>query len=100
MEPLFERRFFFDSYAYRRRKGTHRAVHRAQYYMRRHEFYLKTDFVQFFPCVDHEILQTLLARIIADRQFLELVASVLASGLTITVVGEACRTSGELCCAP
>ena len=53
LEPIYERRFIFDSYACRKGKGTHRAIKRAQQFLRRHRFYLKTDVVRFFPNVDH-----------------------------------------------
>ncbi len=80
LEPLFERRFIFDSYACRRGKGTHRALDRAQSYLRRHAFYLKTDVVRFFPNVDHAVLLDLLARQIRDRRLMELIGSIVASG--------------------
>ena len=56
LEPIYERRFIQDSYACRRHKGTHRAIARTQFYLRRHSFYLKTDIVRFFPNVDHAVL--------------------------------------------
>lgn len=83
LEPLFERRFIFDSYACRRGKGTHRAITRAQYYLRRHRFYLKTDIVKFFPNIDHKTLLEQLSRVVADRQVIELIEGVLKSGLSI-----------------
>jgi len=43
LEPIFERRFIFDSYACRKGKGTHAALDRAQDYLRRQPYYLKTE---------------------------------------------------------
>ncbi|MBI3295433.1 MAG: hypothetical protein HYZ71_11970 [Deltaproteobacteria bacterium] len=35
LEPIIEKRFIFDTYACRVGKGTHRAIERARYFMRR-----------------------------------------------------------------
>ncbi|MCY2967454.1 MAG: reverse transcriptase/maturase family protein [Planctomycetota bacterium] len=80
LEPLFERRFIHDSYACRKGKGTHRAWRRAQYFLRRYPFYLKTDIVKFFPNVDHAIIEQQFARTIADQRLLDLIHVILASG--------------------
>ena len=72
LEPIFEPRFVFDSYACRRGKGTHRAIDRAQYYLRRHSWTLKTDIVKFFPNVDHELLMLRLQRSLRDVRLLTL----------------------------
>jgi retron-type reverse transcriptase len=66
LEPIFERTFIYDSYACRRCKGTHAAVTRCQQYARRFRYVLKADIQKFFPSVDHEILQDLIARKIKD----------------------------------
>jgi RNA-directed DNA polymerase len=55
--PAFERGFIADSYACRRGRGTHRAIARARYYLRRHQYFLKTDIVQFFPNVVHAVMR-------------------------------------------
>ncbi len=83
LEPIYEPRFLYDSYACRRHKGTHRAIHRAQYYMRRHAYCLKTDVVKFFPNVDHGVLFDLLGRRIRDRRLMDLVETILASGVDV-----------------
>ena len=83
LEPLFERRFIFDSYACRRGKGTHRALDRAQGYLRRHRYYLKTDIVRFFPNVDHQLLLDLLAHHLRDEHLLSLIGTIVASGIGV-----------------
>jgi len=83
LEPLYERRFIFDSYACRRGKGTHRAIGRAQYYLRRHRWSLKTDIVKFFPSVDHELLLERLQRNLRDAALLELLGRILNSGVGV-----------------
>ena len=80
LEPIFEPGFIFDSYACRRGKGTHRAINRAQTYLGRHRFYLKTDIVRFFPNVDHEIMRAALARRIGDARAMQLIDLIIRSG--------------------
>lgn len=80
LEPVFERRFIFDSYACRRDKGTHKAIERAQYYLRRHKYFLKTDIVKFFPNVDHEHMYAGISHVVKDVETLRLVQRILDSG--------------------
>ena len=80
LEPIFERRFIYDSYACRRGKGTHRALDRAQHYLRRHAYCLKTDIVRFFPNVDHGVLLQVLATNIGDQRLMALLRQIAASG--------------------
>ncbi len=80
LEPFWERRFIFDSYANRTGKGTHRAILRAHQFARRYKFVLQCDLEQFFPSIDHALLQAELARYIHDPQTLGLAGRILASG--------------------
>jgi hypothetical protein len=80
LEPIWERRFIFDSYANRRGKGTHRAILRCQQFARRRRFVLQCDLEQFFPSLDHAILRNALARLIRDGKTLWLIDQILASG--------------------
>jgi len=80
IEPIFERTFVSDSFANQVGKGTHRALTRAQRLARRHRFVLQCDIRQFFPSVDHVILQARLAEMISDRRVLRLTEVILASG--------------------
>jgi RNA-directed DNA polymerase len=80
IEPIFEHRFIYDSYACRVGKGTHRAVDRAQEFARRRRYVLQCDVEQFFPSMDNQILRSLLAHHIADEQMLWLIDLILASG--------------------
>jgi len=80
IEPLFERRFIFDSYANRVGQGTHRALDRCQEYARRYRYVLPLDVRQFFPSIDHAILRQPLARVIADPDVMWLIDLILASG--------------------
>lgn len=80
IEPIWERRFIHDSYANRFRKGTHRALDRAQEFARRYPYVLQCDIRQFFPSIDLAILRAEMARLIADPDLLWLCDQILASG--------------------
>ncbi len=78
--PLLERRFIFDSYANRIGKGTHRALDRCTYFMRRYDYVLPCDVTQFFPSIDHLLLRGILARSIGDGRVMNLIDQILFSG--------------------
>lgn len=77
LEPLFERRLIFDSYACRVGKGTHRAIKRLQQFSRKYAYYLKWDIQKYFESIDHEILKRLLRRIIKDKNLLSLLDQII-----------------------
>jgi len=83
IEPIWERRLIFDTYANRLGKGTHRALDRVQLFTRRFSYVLQCDIRQFFPSIDHAILQDKLSRLIADQELIELCDKVLASGVGV-----------------
>jgi retron-type reverse transcriptase len=80
IEPIWESRFIYDSYACRKDKGTHAALDRCTYFARHYPYVLQADIVQFFPSVDHDILYHLLARHIACPPTMRLVGKIIASG--------------------
>ncbi len=80
IEPLFERRFSFDSYANRVGKGTHRALDRCTHFARRYRYALQFDIVEFFPSIDHARLRQALARVVGDDAVLRLCDVILAGG--------------------
>lgn len=83
IEPLFERRFIYDSYANRVGKGTHRALDRCTQFMRINTHLLPCDITQFFPSIDHAILRGQIAKVIHDEQALWLVDQILANGVGV-----------------
>jgi RNA-directed DNA polymerase len=83
IEPWFERRFIFDSYANRTGKGTHRAVDRLQQFSRRYRYVMRMDIVKHFPSIDHAILRETLARVIEEEDVLWLIDRILESGAGI-----------------
>jgi hypothetical protein len=80
LEPVYERCFIFDSYATRKGKGTHRAIERAQYFLRKTGWFWKTDVNKYFDSISHEVLFTLLARKIKDERLLEVAARIIRNG--------------------
>ena len=72
LEPVFERRLIFDTYACRPGKGTHAAIDRAQQFARRYRYFLKCDIRKYFQTINHATLQTLLARLFKDPPLLTL----------------------------
>jgi RNA-directed DNA polymerase len=83
LEPIYERKFIFDSYANRKGKGTHKALDRCTYYMRRYQYVLQCDIQQFFPAIDHQILKDILAKTIACPATLGLCTKIIDSGANI-----------------
>ncbi len=82
IEPAFERSFIEHSYANRAGKGTHRAIDTCQRWMQRHRYVLPCDIRQFFPAIDHQVLQGILNRRIPDAEIRWLVGLILESGST------------------
>lgn len=80
IEPFFERQFIFDSYANRVGKGTHRALERCTYFLRRYDYVMHLDVVQFFQSIDHEILLCILKRNLKDDSIMDLIGKILDSG--------------------
>ena len=77
IEPIFDKRFIYDTYACRRGKGTHAAVDRFTHYARRHAYVLKCDVRKYFPSMDHEVLLDAIERKIKDRRVLALVKTII-----------------------
>ena len=80
IEPIWERRFIFDTYACRVGKGTHAALDRVTEFSRRFPYVLKCDIEHFFPNIDHASLYSEFSRLIADPATLRLCKKILDSG--------------------
>ena len=72
IEPIFERRAVFDSYACRNKKGSHLGVVRCQMFARKFQYYLKCDIRKYFESMDHVVLKNLLCRLFKDQRLLKL----------------------------
>lgn len=80
LEPIYERSFIHDSYATRKGKGAHAAVFQAQRYLRRNEWFFKTDIHKYFDSIRHDILLERIRHKIKDRRLLDLVERILSNG--------------------
>jgi len=80
LEPVFEKRFIYDSYATRKCKGTHRAIARAQHFIKQNRWYLKMDVRKYFDSINHEVLNSIIGRSVKDTFILKLCAGIIAKG--------------------
>lgn len=80
LEPIYEKIFIYDSYATRKGKGTHRAIARAQKFLRKNRWFLKADVHKYFDSVDHTILKTILRKKIKDKRLLQLLDNIIDNG--------------------
>ncbi|KAA0257235.1 alpha/beta hydrolase [Deferribacter autotrophicus] len=84
IEPLFEKKFIYDSYACRKDKGIHAATLRLQSFLRIAKrnwpkvYVLKADISSYFPSVNHQILLDILKRTIRDENVLWLCEKVIS----------------------
>jgi retron-type reverse transcriptase len=83
IEPAFEASFIHHSYANRVGKGTHRALDTCQRWARRYPYVLQCDVVQFFPAIDHALLQGVLDRRVRSEAIRRLIARILESGVGV-----------------
>ena len=83
IEPAFERSFIEHSYANRVGKGTHRALDTCERWAKRYRYALVCDIRQFFPSIDHSLLQRTLNRRIQDGDLRRLIGIILESGVGV-----------------
>ncbi len=81
LEPDWERRFIFDTYANRKYKGTHRAILRASEFSKKFKYVLQCDIEQFFPSIDHAILRGKIAAYLDDKDLINVADLILQSGM-------------------
>ncbi len=85
IEPIYEQRFIYDSYACRVGKGTHAGADRAQKFMRivkrnhGRVYALKADVSKYFASIDHDVLTRLLNKRIACLETMSLIKVILDS---------------------
>lgn len=80
LEPIYEPCFIFDSYATRKDKGTHKAIARAQTFLRHNDWFWKSDIDKYFDSIQHDVLLTLLSRKIKDRPLLNVAERIIRNG--------------------
>lgn len=94
INPIYEKRFIYDSFASRKNKGTHRAVKRFEYFINKvcsngskikkpfnnnsiRGYVLKADIKHYFDTIDHEILTNILEKRIKDKDLINLIRIIL-----------------------
>jgi RNA-directed DNA polymerase len=82
-EPVLDAYAIGDSYACRKGKGNRRALERAAYFTRRHDWYLKLDIRKYFDSIDQAIVMALLGRRFKDYDVLALFKHILDSYHTL-----------------
>ena len=82
----FDKKFIYDSYSCRIEKGTHKAVYRFENFIRKVGenntktcWVLKCDIKKFFANIDHNILKSILAKHIKDKDIIWLLCNVIDS---------------------
>ncbi len=85
IEPIFEKRFIYDSYACRVGKGTHAGADRAQRFLRDVQrrcgkiYALKADISKYFASIDRETLKKLISQKISCKKTLSLISAIIDS---------------------
>lgn len=75
IEPIFDKAFVHQSYACRKKKGTHQAAIKTQSLIRKMSpaYVLKTDYRRYFPSIDRAILHKEIRRKISCHKTLSLI---------------------------
>ncbi len=73
-------KFSDKSYAYRKNKGTLKAINRVKDFLKRYEFISKVDIESFFDTIDSEILTVKLNEFIKDKRVIELILTFVNNG--------------------
>lgn len=94
IQPIYEKRFIYDSFASRKLKGTHIAVKRFEYFVRKvssngkkikkpfnnnsiQGYVFKADIKHYFDTINHKVLLDILKKHIKDEDLIELIKLVL-----------------------
>ena len=83
IEPVIDRTFIYHSYACRNNRGSHKAVDKAQEFLRRNAFCLHGDIKKYFPSIDHAILKEILRMRVEDRDLLWLLDEIIDSAASL-----------------
>ena len=104
LNPIYEKIFIYDSFASRKNKGTHNAINRFEYFIKKVSsngrliknnfnnnsikgYVLKADFKHYFDSVNHEVLIKILRKKIGDEDLIELIKIVLSNFEILKGVG-------------
>ncbi len=81
IDPIFNPCFIFDSYACRKRKGTHRAVKRLKNFLKNKNnvYYFQCDIAKYFDSISHNILIRLIKKKITCLKTMALIKEIINS---------------------
>lgn len=79
IEPRVDRVFIHDSYACRKEKGVQKALDRAQSFLRGNDYVIHLDVKSYFQNINHDILKSLLRRVVGDVRVMELLEMIIDS---------------------
>lgn len=77
LEPIFENCFIHHSYATRKNKGTHKAIHAAQRMLQGNQWFFKTDIDKYFESIQHDVLLALIRQKIKDQRLLVVIERII-----------------------
>ena len=87
IEPFIDKTFIHDSYACRKNKGSHKAIDRAQGFLKLCAFCLHGDIRKYFYSINHAILKEILRMRVEDRDLLWLLDEIIDSAIAVSGSG-------------
>ncbi len=88
LEPIFERKLVNETYACRVGKGTHIALKKSQYLVRKYDYYLKGDIKKYFESINHQVLRLLIRKIFKDKKLINLLDKIVSHQPPYTETGK------------
>lgn len=84
IEPIFDKRFIYDSYACRKERGTHKAISRLDSFIKKvskndtkQVYVLKMDIKKYFDNINHKILLEIIKKKIKDKNTIWLISIII-----------------------
>ncbi len=86
LEPIFDKDFHPSSYGYRKGRGCHHAISKAQLFMRKYkrEWVVDMDLSKCFDCLNHDIIINQVKEKVTDGSILNLIRLFLDSGVIVS----------------
>lgn len=82
LQPIFEARFSNHSFGFRPGRSAHQAVKQAQTYVQAgYRTVVDIDLEKFFDRVNHDLLMSMLAKVIEDKRVLKVIRAFLNAGI-------------------
>lgn len=82
MQPIFEPKFSNSSYGFRPNRSAHQAVIQASEYVQAgYGIVVDIDLEKFFDKVNHDVLMSRIAKVIADKRLLKIIRAFLNAGV-------------------